>query len=128
QPDVLSQIAEDYARQIPAGDAFFVGWTQLRQQITARGMTMLELGDLDLGAGDETSFSLDSEIKRTAGPLTPALSPDGGEGDEARADMLEFQSLDAFRPLGAQAPDPQIAEAQRREFFSQLHRWLRQGY
>jgi len=39
-----------------------------------------------------------------------------------------FSSLDAFRPLGERAPDLQIAEAQRREFFAQLHRWLRQGY
>jgi transcription-repair coupling factor (superfamily II helicase) len=39
-----------------------------------------------------------------------------------------FTSLDAFRPLGERAPDPQIAEVQRREFFHQLHRWLRQDY
>src|SRR6185369_310188 len=39
-----------------------------------------------------------------------------------------FSSLDAFRPLGARAPEPQIAAAQRREFFAQLHRWLRQDY
>ncbi len=41
---------------------------------------------------------------------------------------LEFASLDAYRPLAERAVDPQIAEAQRREFFSQLHRWLRQDY
>jgi len=39
-----------------------------------------------------------------------------------------FDSLDTYRPLGERAPDPQIAEAQRREFFHQLHRWLRQDY
>ena len=39
-----------------------------------------------------------------------------------------FLSLDAFRPLGAHAPEPQIAEAQRREFFAQFHRWTRQDY
>ena len=39
-----------------------------------------------------------------------------------------FASLDAFRPLGDRASDLQIAEAQRREFFHQLHRWLRQNY
>ena len=39
-----------------------------------------------------------------------------------------FASLDAFRPLAERAPEPQIAEAQRREFFDQLHRWLRQDY
>ena len=38
-----------------------------------------------------------------------------------------FENLDAFRPLAERAPDPPIAEAQRREFFGQMHRWLRQG-
>jgi transcription-repair coupling factor len=41
---------------------------------------------------------------------------------------LPLASLDAFRPLSERTPDPQIAEAQRREFFHQLHRWLRQDY
>jgi len=39
-----------------------------------------------------------------------------------------FQGLDAYRPLGESAGDPQIADARRREFFNQLHRWLRNGY
>jgi transcription-repair coupling factor (superfamily II helicase) len=39
-----------------------------------------------------------------------------------------FESLEAFRPLPERPPEPQVAEAQRREFFAQLHRWLRQGY
>jgi transcription-repair coupling factor (superfamily II helicase) len=43
-------------------------------------------------------------------------------------DISFFTSLDAFRPLAERAPEPQIAEAQRREFFQQLHRWLRQDY
>ena len=41
---------------------------------------------------------------------------------------LQFQNLDAFRPLVERALDPQVAEVQRREFFQQLHRWLRQDY
>ena len=36
--------------------------------------------------------------------------------------------LDTYRQLGQAADDPQIAEAQRREFFRQLHRWLRSGH
>lgn len=36
-----------------------------------------------------------------------------------------FESLETYRPLGDRAPDPQIADAQKREFFAQLHRWLR---
>ena len=39
-----------------------------------------------------------------------------------------FESLDAFRPLTRRAPELAVAEAQRREFFAQLHRWLRQDY
>jgi len=41
---------------------------------------------------------------------------------------MAMTSLDAYRPMVAQAPDPQVAEAQRQEFFAQLHRWSRQGY
>ena len=50
------------------------------------------------------------------------------EAEKTDTANTQFQSLDAFRPLGERAPDPQIAEAQRREFFNQLHRWLRQGH
>ena len=51
-----------------------------------------------------------------------------GETVETEAANPQFENLDAFRPLAERAPDPQIAEAQRREFFQQLHRWLRQDY
>lgn len=47
---------------------------------------------------------------------------------EAANDAALFATLEAFRPLPDRAPEPQVAEAQRREFFNQLHRWLRQSY
>ncbi len=47
--------------------------------------------------------------------------------DSGEANPL-FENLDAFRPLAERAPEPQVAEALRREFFQQLHRWLRQDY
>ncbi|MCX6922332.1 MAG: DEAD/DEAH box helicase, partial [Verrucomicrobia bacterium] len=40
----------------------------------------------------------------------------------------QFLDLEAFRPLPERAPEAPVAEAQRREFFAQLHRWLRQDY
>jgi transcription-repair coupling factor (superfamily II helicase) len=46
-------------------------------------------------------------------------------GDPAE---LRFESLDAFRPIGATLPAAQVAEEQRRTFFQQMQRWLRQGY
>jgi transcription-repair coupling factor (superfamily II helicase) len=50
------------------------------------------------------------------------------EENESAETWLPFSSLDAFRPLAERAPEPQVAEAQRREFFQQLHRWLRQDF
>jgi transcription-repair coupling factor (superfamily II helicase) len=35
-------------------------------------------------------------------------------------------SLDAYRPIGATLPEAAVAEAQRREFFHQMHRWFRE--
>jgi transcription-repair coupling factor (superfamily II helicase) len=49
------------------------------------------------------------------------------ESAEGEIDV-SLESLDAFRPVVERAPDPQVVEAQRREFFAQLHRWLRQQY
>ncbi|HUS34653.1 MAG TPA: transcription-repair coupling factor, partial [Verrucomicrobiae bacterium] len=48
--------------------------------------------------------------------------------NESETFALAFSNLDAWRPLLTNLPDPQIAETQRREFFAQMHRWLRQGY
>ena len=68
----------------------------------------------------------DSGEVLSTGP--PHLAVEGGPTAEPEEGFPRFESLDAFRPLGDRAPEPQIAEAQRREFFNQLHRWLRQGY
>ncbi|MGB0578085.1 MAG: transcription-repair coupling factor [Limisphaerales bacterium] len=46
--------------------------------------------------------------------------------DQGTVGIGPFESLEAYRPLGERAPDPQIADVQKREFFAQLHRWLRQ--
>jgi transcription-repair coupling factor (superfamily II helicase) len=39
-----------------------------------------------------------------------------------------FKDLEAYRPLAGRLPETVVAETQRREFFHQLHRWLRQDY
>jgi transcription-repair coupling factor (superfamily II helicase) len=49
-------------------------------------------------------------------------------GEGTQSDCPEFTSLDAYRPLAERALEPQVAEVQRREFFAQLHRWVRQDY
>jgi transcription-repair coupling factor (superfamily II helicase) len=38
-----------------------------------------------------------------------------------------WEDLEVFRPLPERPPPPEVAEVQRRAFFEQMHRWLRQG-
>jgi transcription-repair coupling factor (superfamily II helicase) len=109
-PNRLDEHAEQYAAQVPENDPFYVSWSEFQEQLTAGGMTCLNVLE-------------DSEAFEPGAPddADDAAAP-------ASAMVLALSSLDAFRPLGPQAPEPQIAEAQRREFFAQMHRWLRQGY
>jgi len=101
EPASLAVHAETYAQEIPADDPFYLSWPNFLTELNRRGFTSVELVD----------------------------EPDTGEPDSQPAtDHPQFENLDAFRPLAERAPEPQVAEAQRREFFQQLHRWLRQGY
>ena len=101
EPESLAVHAETYAQQIPTGDPFFISWPDFLVELNQRGFTSVELAE-------ETETGEASPQSTTANP--------------------KFDSLDAFRPLAERAPEPQIAEAQRREFFAQMHRWLRQEY
>jgi transcription-repair coupling factor (superfamily II helicase) len=98
EPEQLEVHADGYAQQVPAGDAFFVSWSDFGRDLEQRGFASVGLTDAD------------------------------AENPQSDIDNPKFASLDAFRPLPERPPEPQIAEAQRREFFNQLHRWLRQEY
>jgi len=151
EPDQLAERAEEYSALVPEGDAFFIPWETFLKEATGRGMTLLEVSaaDTDLIAlggdgGAETcsdapalayepfgaptflSASRDGRIGPT-GMSAPQLS-EGTAIAHSALPTPHFESLEAFRPLPERAPEPQVAEAQRREFFAQLHRWLRQGY
>jgi transcription-repair coupling factor (superfamily II helicase) len=122
EPDSLAVHAENYAEQIPKGDPFFISWSDFLMELNRRGLTSVELSDVDeqaeSGWGErprEPLLGSDIHIQKSA-------------REDARSTDLKFSSLDAFRPLAERAPEPQIAEAQRREFFQQLHRWLRQDF
>jgi transcription-repair coupling factor (superfamily II helicase) len=116
EPDELAEHAEAYARQVPASDPFFADWDELQEAISTAGMRILSFGEAE---------------------LTPIAENENGHADDLtgiqRAEEpaqhnVPFASLEAFRPLAERSPEPQIAEVQRREFFNQVHRWLRQGY
>ena len=98
EPESLALRADEYAQQVEGEDPFFIPWDQFREAAAENGRTFLELSEA------------------------------AEEGEPSDCFNLEFASLDAYRPLAERAPEPQIAEVQRREFFGQLHRWVRQNY
>ena len=112
EPEAVRQVAADYAAQVPAGDPFFISWPDVEAQLAARSLGTVCLSDDDM-LGEERA------------ELPPL---DGAAPAPAAAPTLRFTSLDAFRPIAERAQDVQVAEAQRREFFAQMHRWLRQGF
>jgi transcription-repair coupling factor (superfamily II helicase) len=101
EPEQLALRANEYALQIPAGDPFFISWPDLLAELNRRGFTAVEF----------------SEAAET-----------GADNPQSAIRNPQFTSLDAYRPLAERAPEAPIAEAQRREFFNQMHRWLRQDY
>ncbi len=102
EPPALDEHAANYAEMVPKNDPFFIEWSSVQERMRAAGMTVLSLSDNSGFVGEESSA-----------------------GDSS---LPQFQSLDAFRPIAERAPEPQVAETQRREFFAQLHRWIRQGH
>ena len=101
EPAALAVQAENYSQPIPANDAFHIAWADFLTDLNRRGVTSVELTE-------------------EAGP--EAINP------KNEIPNLQFTSLDAFRPLAVRALEPQVAEAQRREFFQQLQRWHRQDF
>jgi len=98
EPEQLALCADEYSQQVPTNDPFFISWPDFLVKLNQRNFTSIELVEAD-----------------EANPQSSILNP-------------QFENLDAFRPLADRMLEPQIAEAQRREFFQQLHRWLRQDY
>ena len=101
EPNSLAVHADNYEQQIPKADPFFISWPDFLVELNRRHFTSIEIFE-DAENGE-------------AHPPSAIQNP-------------QFENLDAFRPLAERAPEPQIAEAQRREFFQQLHRWLRQDF
>jgi len=119
EPEALREHARHYSQQVPAGDPFYVAWEEVQAGFAAKGMTALEVRELEISNPECGFIETVGEDAIGSEPELTRNSP---------GTTLRLSSLDAFRTLGDRAPEPQIAEAQRREFFAQLHRWLRQGH
>ncbi|HEV7925020.1 MAG TPA: DEAD/DEAH box helicase, partial [Verrucomicrobiae bacterium] len=107
EPDVLEAQARRYEEQVVADDPLLLTWEQFQQEVSRRGLTTILAGALDQPILEDVVVDLERLEK---------------------PDALDFQSLEVFRPMGEHRPEPHIVEAQRQEFFQQLHRWLRQDY
>jgi len=113
-PDRLTGRADEYAAAVPPGDPYHVTWTACLAELGRRGLTRIQLAE-----GDPAAESLNA---------LSSTSPGDGPSPVAHDVALRLDSLDAWRPLADRPPEAAVVETQRREFFNQLHRWLRQGY
>jgi transcription-repair coupling factor (superfamily II helicase) len=118
ETQALQVRAEEYATRIPESDPFFISWEDFQIRAAAAGMVILAVGETE-----STGSDLEPSTQPMAEPLLSAPNI-----PHSPFPTPHFESLDAFRPLTDRPPEPPVAEAQRREFFSQLHRWLRQDY
>ncbi len=107
EPDLLDDQARRYQEQVGADDPLLLTWEQFQQEMSRRGLTTILAGALDQPILEDVIVDL-VRLEKEA--------------------TLDFQSLEVFRPMGEHRPEPHIVEAQRQEFFQQLHRWLRQDY
>lgn len=132
EPASLEEHAALYASQVPEGDPFFIPWNRFQCEAEQRGMVRVALGG---GAAVDCGLRIaDCGLGMVGGAATPGRAGPHIESGEIPSEAeragrpLLFESLDVFRPLPERAPEAVVAEAQRRQFFSQLHRWLRQDY
>jgi transcription-repair coupling factor (superfamily II helicase) len=134
EPEQLAERAEEYGNAAGPEDPFFASWEALQAQALKRRMAWVEVAELELPLwpnpleADEPA-TVEIEESEPAASIEPV--PEWETSTSVPADLhraLRIESMDACRPLSERAPEPQVAEAQRREFFNQLHRWLRQGY
>ncbi len=125
EPDALLDHALRYRQTVPPADPFFLPWDDLLADAEKRGLVRFDVTGLDADSVGSSGPVLGEDLDLVL-PADPAMSPVHSAGTDEP--LLTFTSLDAFRPIAATLPDPQVAEAQRREFFAQLHRWGRQGH
>ncbi|MDE3066596.1 MAG: transcription-repair coupling factor [Verrucomicrobiota bacterium] len=118
-PEQITLRAAEYAAPIPAGDPFFISWPDCLAGLNRRGFTRVELNDDSRQTQNRWVEAHDEPLADHA----PATAR-----EDVGVTELRFDSLEAYRPLAERALEPQIAEAQRHEFFQQIHRWLRRAY
>ena len=83
-----------------SNDPFFIDLDGLQDQLLSRGFTRIDVAEQGDAFEAMPFENLGGDKENDAAPANPQ--------------SLDFSSLDAYRPIVERAPDPQIAEAQRR--------------
>ena len=124
EPAGLRERARDFESQAQPGHPLLISWQEFQDAMARRGMVSISAGEL------ENVFS-----EAPAPPALPSLEepsdrsvPSDPSIPSVPSLSLVFQGLELFRPIGDHPPEAHIADAQRKEFFAQLHRWARQDY
>ncbi len=104
EPAAAEVHAAEHSLQIAASPGFSLTWDEWHAAALQRGVTLVRLEE-----------------------ISPVLADEIEPFERTDTVQWSFQPLDAWRPISERLPEPAVAEAQRREFFGQLHRWLRQG-
>ncbi|RME94193.1 MAG: transcription-repair coupling factor [Verrucomicrobia bacterium] len=110
EPEAVRQAGAEAAGRAAAGSVWYRRWEEITAQWRARGRTLVALAELPVDALPEAGLTAPEED----GLLKPVELP--------------VTSLETWRPSGGRAPDPAVAEARRREFLEQIHRWQRRGW
>ncbi len=126
-PEALEGQALRYQQQMEPGNPLFRPWEDVLELAGNRGMALVEMPEVTIREADDDSPLRETDTRPDADLDSKQASLISNSFVSEPAGLV-FESLDAYRPIGATLPDPAVAEAQRREFFSQMHRWLRQGY
>ena len=98
EPDLIEVAIDHHSRDAPEDSPFLSTWQEVLSDLESRQAGVIELHEAE----------------------SPIPEP------STLADV-SFSSLEAYRSADERGLEPQIAEARRRDFLGQLHRWMRQG-
>jgi len=142
EPESLDAQAGRYESQVQAGHPLLISWRDFQAETARRGMVSVSVSELENLFLEDPVASAPVMPGEPCVPLVPCVPyvpyvprdlrdvRDARDTSDTRAPSSGpvFQGLEIFRPIGDHPPDAHIAEAQRKEFFGQIHRWARQGY
>jgi transcription-repair coupling factor (superfamily II helicase) len=136
EPASLREHAGQYESQAQAGHPLLISWQEFQDDLARRGMVSVGVSELESVFSEASAADTLPPAEATSGPSVPSLPflpsvPSPPAPDSFRPHVphsLTLQGLELFRPIGDRPPEAHIAEAQRKEFFGQLHRWARQDY